>query len=192
MLFRALMENDQFRSAFLVRLSDFVNSRFSTEHLVQQIELFAALYRPEIQEHIDRWRIMMLSTEEWERRVEEMVFFAEHRPEAIMRQIARLRRLSVGGYSTLSIGTTAGGSVQLNSLEGLRGDWSGFYPHSIPLRLTAIPDDGYRYSGWTSAGSEPDRESAAGDDAPGSTLEIVLSDHVRIEAAFEPERQSDR
>jgi hypothetical protein len=172
LLFRSLFENEEFRNRFLVRFCDFLNSRFHPDVLIPQIDSFAALYRPEMQEHISRWAFAPSNIEAWEAEVDVVQDFARHRPTGILRLMAR--HPLAGGYSQLTIETSEGGSVRLNSLEGIRGVWRGKYIRSTTLSAVAVPDEGYRFAGWSGASTSTSAD-----------IEFSLESDASLVARFE-------
>ena len=177
-LFRSLYRNAGFRNEFLVRLCDFMNSRFDPDALLPQIESFVDLYRPEMQEHMNRWAFTPPTMVAWQIQVDVLREFARRRPSGVLRVMAR--EASVGGYSELTIVTTDGGSVRLNSLEGIRGEWRGKYFDSTTLSLSAVPDDGYVFAGWSGG------LAGASTSATDEEIETSLDGPTVLEARFEP------
>jgi hypothetical protein len=173
LLFRSLYANHDFRNEFLTRLCDFLNSRFRSDVVVREIESFAAQYRPEMAEHISRWRIMGGNVDSWELNIRRMLAFAEGRPDALRRMVIRDGHAT--GDSVVRLDVPSGGSVQIASLEGIREAWSGVYFDGIPLSVLATPDRGYRFVRWEG-------------DAPSSdaTIEIVPAGDTVLRPVFTP------
>jgi len=83
-----------------------------------------------------------------------------------------------GGKAQLTIETPTGGkgSIQLNSLHLTNFPWTGTYFREIQIPLTAIPDIGYRFVGWSDS-SLPQTEE----------ISITLFNEYSIHAIFEPD-----
>ena len=155
-LFRNLMENDGFRETFINRFADHLNTTFKADRAVAVFDSLKAVYEPEIDEHIHRWREPTQS--HWENDLSVIREFAELREDA-MRNIIN-DRFDLGGTETitLSVNNTAKGIIKVNTmtlssaLDGVDDPvypWSGIYYRDHPVRLIAVPEAGYRFDGWT-------------------------------------------
>lgn len=84
-LFRTAITNPTFQNRFLARFSEALNTNFSTNLLLSQIEEIRLEVLPEIQEHIERWGLPK-DMESWEDEIEVLRNFARQRP-CMMRTI---------------------------------------------------------------------------------------------------------
>ncbi len=78
-LFRKLLENQQFRDKYIDRFSFHLENTFSLENMLAKIDLFESLYSNEMRNHIDRWNYPS-SYSKWEKEVDLMREFAVGRP----------------------------------------------------------------------------------------------------------------
>ncbi|MBT4484775.1 MAG: T9SS type A sorting domain-containing protein, partial [Candidatus Latescibacteria bacterium] len=74
----------------------------------------------------------------------------------------------------LDISQSGGGKIKINSLVIEDYPWNGIYFKDVPIQVTALPDLGYRFIGWTGVTPE---------DSP--SLEITLTDNISVAAVFE-------
>jgi len=79
LLFRKLLENDEFKSQFLARFEYHLNTTFKPERINGIIDGFVELYSVEIVNQIRRWNYPSLITE-WENEVDILREFARERP----------------------------------------------------------------------------------------------------------------
>ena len=194
LLFRALFANAEFRDRFLVRMSDFLNSRFRPETVMAEIEMYAAQYRPEIPEHILRWGILWGDAGNWEAQVRRMERFALQRPQAIRAMMSATP--FVGRPAALTIAVGDGGSVRLNTIDDVRGQWAGYYFIGTTLSVEAVPDPGYRFIGWsggppsgattTSGVAGGSGTGDAADDQAIAEIEFVIGGATVLAPLFEP------
>jgi len=154
-LLRSLLENDQFKINFLNTFADHLNTTFREEVVINQIDYFEELYSPEVNEHISRWGNMGGSFEAWLANVQSLRDFANLRPSFQRQHI--IEYFSLPGSFEFNIQTdTSQGYVKINSIDildssvGIRdpGNWSGIYFQNVPIEITAIPNDGYKFVGW--------------------------------------------
>lgn len=85
-LFKALIANTDFVMLFTQRFQTLLNSIFKTPHVISEINKMEQSFSPEMQEHIDRWRVIG-SLESWQKNVEVLRDFASKRPKIQVEQI---------------------------------------------------------------------------------------------------------
>ena len=156
-LLRALLANSGFRREFANRYADLLNSAFKAEHVTARLDSIASLYRPHMEEHIRRWNEPS-SMQVWEQELERMRSFGTNREAAIREHLRN--ELNLGDIHTLQIevSSTDAGKVRVNSLllddnlagiaAGMIYPWSGQYFRLVPVKLEAIPADGYSFVRW--------------------------------------------
>jgi hypothetical protein len=158
-LFRALMQNDGFRSEFLQRLSHLLQTQFETSRVEPVIDRLADVIRPEWSEHARRWRLRSLSS--WESEVHHLRYFSKRRAPFV-RMNVRDYFEDVDGVFRLEMSATRGGSLELfNQAIPLSEDgvFLGEYFSGIPLKLEAKASDGFEFVEWESSHGAPMRSS---------------------------------
>ena len=70
-IFRKLLENNEFVELFLSKFEFHLNNTFNSKQLISELDTLAAIYRPEMPEHIERWGYPE-SVDRWERHVNEL------------------------------------------------------------------------------------------------------------------------
>ncbi len=109
-LFYSLIKNKSFEEKFFNRLEACLDTTFSSENVVSQIETMRALYAPEMEAHFSRWHFTdgwltklrnmikynysyndTYTYENWEKNVEDMKAFARKRPEMLKEYIKQYR-----------------------------------------------------------------------------------------------------
>ena len=154
-IFSRLLENEEFRRAFVLRFSDHLNSTFHPERTVTQLDDMAAVIEAEIPHHVERWPQFIPSQERWHANVADLRRFMAERPAVQRDQIAA--QFALDGFATIEVETEIGrGTVRVNELE-LRPEtpgildaqrWAGQYPIGVPVAVEAVPADGYRFVEW--------------------------------------------
>lgn len=153
-LLRKALENTNFRNKFINRFADLLNSSLSVAHATGKLDAFAALYSPEITEHVSRWR----QPYNWSNDVSRIRGYMQARPAAVRGHISAKFGLPAAVDLTVSVSETNRGSVMVNTLQidsstaGIPANpypWTGAYFPTIPLMVTALPKPGYRFVSWS-------------------------------------------
>ncbi len=175
-LFRRLLENTEFRSAFANRYADFLNSYFETDVMLAALDSVQNLISDEIPDHVARWGG---SYSGWLSSVSNMRVYARNRPSAAE---AHLRSFfSLSGSEPVTISATEGGWVIVNRLHLRDFPWTGSYYPNVPISITAVPHRGYRFTGWTGSLESSDRTVAVNPNRP---LTLAATFEVAAEVAY--------
>lgn len=177
-LLRRLVTSPEFRESFVNRCCDLLNSTLLPGHTRARIDAMAAVLEPEMAEHARRWR-SPASLDAWRANVQYLRDFADRRPAYVREHLAR--RFGLGLTATLScqVDDPSRGWIRVNTLRAeapTGAAWTGQYFRGHPLRLTAVAEPGFRFSGW--------------DGLPGVTTDsvrVLLSEDTTVGARFEVE-----
>lgn len=85
-LFSGLIKNPEFKTYFLQRFQELLNTVFSTEHMLAEIDKMQKQIEPGIQEQVNRWRAIR-SYDQWLENVDVLRDFAKKRPAIQARQL---------------------------------------------------------------------------------------------------------
>jgi hypothetical protein len=187
LLFRTLIENQNFRNRFINRFADLLNTHFKPERVVQRLEEIKASLTPVMPEHIARWSAPA-SMNSWNSQLQVLRNFAQRRPKAQRNHLSTYFNLGDTISVTLQVSDPAKGKVQINSLvideqtTGLSNapyPWQGKYFQNVPLQLTALPKPGYKFIGW-------DIVAQSGATLPqDASIQALLQQEATITAKFE-------
>ena len=75
----SLFENENFKNKFISRYTELLNGIFKPDTLIEIIEKYDNIYRPEIQEHINRWNYPE-SLSFYDKMIDSLKTFASQRP----------------------------------------------------------------------------------------------------------------
>ena len=83
---------------------------------------------------------------------------------------------SAQNQTTVTTNDTKAGRIIVNTsdIDLSSGSWSGRYFYEYPVTVTAVPNPGYRFRGWSDGKTE-------------STVEITINGGVTANAIFEKE-----
>lgn len=152
-LFRGLMENDDYRIRFVNRYADYLNEHFLPQ---RTRELMSEIYQemsPEIDRHMARWRAQgpfggTLSRATWHRELRKVSTYLGDR-NSIARQQIRSKYGIPGDWTlSLDVSPAGSGSVHLTAID-ISGPWSGEYFRFVPVQMTAVPAPGWEFDSWS-------------------------------------------
>lgn len=164
---RRLLENDQYKNYFINRFADLLNTTFQPDRVEKIITEIESIFEPEIDEHIARWSNLIYSHSIWTNNVQVMKDFAFLRDNFQRKHIKEKFNLE-GNYDiVLDISDEEHGFVRINTIDiksetpGIGNNpyiWIGSYFKDIPVKLTAIPKEGYVFSHWSGEYSDTVRQ----------------------------------
>ncbi|RJP63254.1 MAG: T9SS C-terminal target domain-containing protein [Ignavibacteriales bacterium] len=140
---KKLLKNINFRSRYINRIHDLINTAFSSSEIKSLIDSLAQSIQGEIPAEVSKWNN---TVEKWSANVNNLKTFSEQRQEKIRTQIKDYFKLS--GNSELTLNVTGAGRIKINSVNTDQFPWKGVYSNGIPLTLSAIAEPGYRFTGW--------------------------------------------
>lgn len=88
-MFFSLLDNTGFKEQFLKRYDFVINNYFTTEKMIQQIDIFEAQYQFEIRRHIARWQTIE-GMRFWQSTIAQMKEFARKRSGYVFEQLKAL------------------------------------------------------------------------------------------------------
>lgn len=165
LLFRKLLENNDFRNYFVNRFADMLNTTFLPERLMTIIEQMKNDISGEISRHGMRWSVF--TQESWESNVEVMNVFAQERPFYQRQHIQQKFSLANQIEAVIDVNQQDAGFVAINTIElrpstpGVSENpypWSGIYFSGVPVTVRAVPHPGFVFSHWTGASNSVSAE----------------------------------
>ncbi len=155
LVLRSLLENDGFKTNFINRFADLLNTYFLPERVIALSTGMKNTLQPEILDHIDRWKAVEYVW--WNIHIDNIHVYAQQRP-GYQRQHIR-EKFGIDGEvnATLDVSDPAHGYVHINTIDilpttpGVAANpypWSGIYFNGIPVTLRAVARPGYVFSHW--------------------------------------------
>lgn len=141
---RSLLQNKDFQAQFVNRFLDRMNSTLDSNSIIPRIDEMAAVIRPELPRHWQRWE---LTEKRWQKEVDRMKEFSKKRP-AFMRQFLQTRFPQFGQNVELFVHADSNGVVELNEVIDIEGQFRGIYFQKLPIMLKAKPYFGAIFSHW--------------------------------------------
>lgn len=155
-LLRKFLDNNDFKTRFINRFADLMNTYFKPERVIAVINQHRDRIAPEMPEHILRWNTYAhIST--WWYFLQEMRDFATLRPEYQRQHIREHFGIESDISVELNVSNPAHGHIRINTIEITDGTpgisdtvypWAGIYFKGIPIELEAVPAPGYEFCNW--------------------------------------------
>ncbi|MBN2709787.1 MAG: CotH kinase family protein [Calditrichaceae bacterium] len=191
-LIRHLLENEEFKHAFINRFADHMNTIFLPDVVVAKIDSIADLMEEEMQSDYQMWsqehwwspqggRIWWGSFDSWYGYVQIFRDFAVNRPGYMRSHVCG--KFGLSGCSELNVNVmpSGAGKIKINTVIPAAYSWSGIYFNDVPVTLTAIPALGYKFNGWSGQSS-----------AAESQIELWLNGDGAVSANFIPDDEPGR
>lgn len=153
LILRSLLENEEFKVAFISRFADYLNTIFKKEVVNEKIGKFEKILARELSEHISRWggsTRSIQSINKWRKWINQLIDFGNKRPRWIRKHLIEHFGLSGLASVTLRMTPPKGGYIKINTvtIDKSSCPWEGIYFKDVPIQISAFPHEGYRFSGW--------------------------------------------
>ena len=149
LLFRKMVQNQEFRNKFINRYADELNSRFLPQRFSNHIDSLIDNIKVEIPSHFNRWKNHVQNWN-YEDYVNDMKNFANNRPEFCRDHIKSTFNLTSIQNLSLELEDIEMGSIELNdNLLINTANWTGKYFEDVPVKIIAIAKSGYSFSHWS-------------------------------------------
>lgn len=152
MMFRKLLENEDFQAQFINRFCDLMNTTYDKANVAKQVEVFRSAMSAAMVEHIKRYPGSIASLDEWNTNIDKLNQFAEERPGYMQGFLQEMFGLS--DVTGVTIETDAAkGYVRINDTDitaatnGVQNSasWRGEYFADTTQRFTAVPAAGHTF-----------------------------------------------
>jgi hypothetical protein len=147
-----LIQNDDFKSEFVQRFASHLNTTFRPERVLNILDSLKCRISLEMNRHINRWG-MPASYAAWEDNFQIMYAFAYQRVPTMIQQI--MEEFNISGTFNLEVlnNNANAGKIEINTVE-VPDAFNGMYFDDIPVRIEAIPFEGYKFLKWEGASTE--------------------------------------
>ena len=152
LLFRSLLENSGFRTAFVNRMAVLLNMNFSSARVLARIESMMSEIESEIPRDQERWH---LNASRMERQLEDIKSFAKDRPEVVYDELREYFEL--GRSIALSLSVSGPGIINVHGLKIDSYPLSVNFFEGFPVTLEAVPTNGGVWAGWSDGVMEQTR-----------------------------------
>jgi uncharacterized repeat protein (TIGR02543 family) len=166
LLLRKLLENNTFKTDFINRFADLLNTSFLSSRIISKMNEMKAVIAPEMPREISRWGTPE-NMDSWQYFLDFQKDFANARPAFQRDHIRTQFGISSNINATLNVSDSDRGYIKMNTIEvkdgtpGITGNpypWTGIYFHDIPLKLKAIAKPGFVFDHWSGASTSTNAE----------------------------------
>jgi len=121
-IFFKLLENNEFKSIFINRFADCINTIFKPDVVTQRIHEMKAVLEPEMPNHIVKWGggptdwTNIKSMDYWNNDIQMLETFVEQRPDTLYSLITEQFGLSGTANVNLAVSFPEAGKIKINSM----------------------------------------------------------------------------
>lgn len=178
MLKKLLNENDSFRTYFINRYADLLNTSFLPETVRGYIDRSKNRIANEIPRHMLRWDGDMWL---WNYEIDQLVIpFADQRCQIVRDQLEQALTPGDQIELNLEVWPASGGTIKLNTIHPKEYPWAGIYYTDVPVILTAIAAPGYQFVHWEADGLPLTIRTL-------TSITVYVSQFSRLRAVFVPD-----
>ncbi len=183
-LFVKLLKNEEFRNKFVAVYCDYANEVLTEKKANSMADYYAANYSDLLAGTLLRWwgffggtpdsLIPYYKSNYQNQTLNGIRTFFKKRAEYTLEDMKEYTGLK-GTLQTVSLQSDGNGKIQINSIipDFSQGKWTGKYYSDCPVTLTAIPDDGKVFTGWSGDVS-----------GNGTTITVTPQQALNIKANF--------
>ncbi|WP_170069397.1 CotH kinase family protein [Spirosoma pollinicola] len=156
LFFRRLLDIPEFRSYFINRSADLLNTTFLPTRTVDLLNTFQQNYQPYMQEHFARWPSGN-NYDGWLANITNIKNFVQQRSPYVRDQFRNKFSLTANRSLTVNVSNTAQGYVKVNTIDILPTTvgvsstpypWTGIYFQGNAIRVVAKAKAGYKFQSW--------------------------------------------
>jgi hypothetical protein len=157
LLIRKLLENQNYKNAFINRFSLLLATYYTPAKVEQRINVLMNAIESEISLDQQRWQ---LNASTMNGELTKIRNFGKNRPSQMQREIEEFFDL-VNSFD-FTISAKGNGKVLVHNLPVLNGSATFKVYSAIPVTIKAVPNSGTKFSGWSDGVKEAERTITAG------------------------------
>lgn len=157
-LIRKLFENEELKFEFIQRTAVYLNTVFEPHRVLNVFDSIKKIIEPEINRNLAKWGgvrqkvVPYFETSrtqaEWEVNLNYYREFASKRPDVLRETLIDYFELRAPVNLKLNVNDKEGGSISLMGYKLKDENFEGTVFPDIPIRLQAIPNEGYEFEKW--------------------------------------------
>lgn len=157
LIFRKLLENENYRQYFINRYCDLRNTAFSAKEFSLAADAAAERIEKVIPRHFDRWSPEL---NDWQEQVDIVKEYVQERPPHAIDQLQTFFNLDKQANIHLNVYPPQAGRVNLNSISIRNFPFDGVYFEDVPITVGVVENQGFTFSHWETNRSDMNGSSA--------------------------------
>ena len=154
-----LLENADFKKAFINRYCVLLSMNFSADRLLKRIDELQSQVEAEMARDIEFWGFDASS---YSSNLEKIKSFAQSRQQTIMNEMQTY--FSLGETAAVTLSTQGSGKILVHNLALDQSSMSVNFFRDVPVTLTAEPNSGAVFAGWSDGVQEATRTFNPGEE----------------------------
>jgi hypothetical protein len=186
----AMLTNDTFKSYFINRYADLLNTAFYNQNMLRRTESFYSEMLPEMPREFALWGTgaspfaptcvqSPQNVAGWRGNIDALEYIEFVRPYYVRNQVQEQFAMTSQVYVTLQTEPAGAGTIHLNTITPDSLPWTGIYFNGNPVTMTAIPAPGFKFSYWKS-------NHVVNGQYPNASLRTNVDSDDTFTAVFEP------
>ena len=150
--FNLLFNNESFKNEFIQKFLVSINTVFKPDRVLYFIDSLKSNIETEIPNHFNRWseHPTTNTVSGWEGVIDSMKIFALERPNQVKNHLSNYFQYFEKSDLIINISNSNFGHIKLHDIEIESFPDTNLFFNDIPIRLQAVPDEGYIFLGWQS------------------------------------------
>jgi len=174
--FPKLLANEQFKVQFINRTADLESTLFLPNNMLDILDSLADILRPEIPRQHAKYDS---SAMDWENEINVMRDYLTRRNKHFPASYLKYFELKDTASVTLDVEPAGAGKIKISTITADEYPWHGKYFQDVPVKIQAIPNDGYKLVSWSDNNYKFD------------TMTVYFPDKFTIKAIFDKEGEID-
>ena len=144
-IFRKLLENQNYRNYFINRYCDLVNTTLGIKEFSAAAIKSASKIEPAIEHHFNRWSPEL---NDWAEQLDIVVEYLEDRPPYAINYLQDFFELDKQSDLHLNVFPPKAGKIDLNSISVREFPFDGVYFEDVPIKVGTTANAGFVFSHW--------------------------------------------
>ena len=147
-----LLQNEGFKNAFINRFCVLLSMNFSADRLVKRIDELQSQVQAEVARDAEFWNYDAASMSS---NLEKIKSFAQTRQQTIMSEMQQY--FSLGETASVTLSAQGSGKIAVHNLPLDQSSMTVNFYSGVPVTVTAVPNTGAVFSGWSDGVQEATR-----------------------------------
>ena len=155
-IYNGLMQNTKFKNYFINRYADLMNSTFQHDTYAPIVDEMYEQLIPEMPQQFERWTgdpVGGMAT--YDGTHANLLYQFDNRNGVVRNQIISEFGLQEQVYVKVDVEPSGAGYIKISTLTPEDLPWTGIYFDGVPVKITAVANPGFTFTGWDPNGIIP-------------------------------------